>query len=391
LYGFQPEDDLFGSKVEFLNFNFSPKLCEFKLEGISKEDEDRCLNGATLTTPAPFNYTSQPLVAFDDPNLVNRNRYSMDEEVIETMSHTHSGFISGISEMDVGTSNNTVLAPVFSGPRSFRESTNYYLRQIYEHNRLVDLEEIPEEKVRDSIQMILPVIFDSFNPQDPTRPDDIEGCTRKIKLLAFMRKDQYVKKAWSKLKTSLYSTYKKPKTLKTTAHDQLKKELSLDHDDVFENLFGSNTCDGLKVESINYILANECIFNKIFDHCFFRKLRGELNDQTIHDIEINFLKKFDPYFQGEQDGAQKAASHFRNDRSVKTPFTFLENNTSLIILLDQFIKQLKKIDSISEANKQLMKNRLTSIREELIAYAQAKNWVLTGCKFKKSEIVSFLF
>jgi hypothetical protein len=379
---FELQDDLFDFH------NKSP-------EEICEEFEYRYNAELSTANSAGSNYGSWGVINPSDCNCISpltndptQTGQSMDEEELDVNLDIHPVFLLGVSErLDVGLGQ----SQEFSRPKSHRASTNDYLRQIYEQNRLVDLEEIADKKARATIQMVMSVICESFDPQDPTRPDDIKGCTRKIKLLAFMRKDQYVKKAWSMVKILLYSPYKNSKTLKSTAHNNLKKDLFLNDDNVFQNLFGSNTCDGLKVESVKYILTSECIFNKIFDHCFFRKLRRELNNQTIHEIEINFLKKFDPYFQGEQDRPQKAASHFRKDRSVKTPFTFLENNTSLIILLDKFIKQLKKIDSISEANKLLKMKRLTSIREELIAFAQTNNWVLTGCKFKKSEIVSFLF
>jgi hypothetical protein len=311
----------------------------------------------------------------------------MDEEQLPHESQ--AVFFSGYSESeDESRHSSTVLAPEPSPVRSNRTDTEYWLREIYEKNRLFDLDDIKEEAVRGSLQLILPLIFDSCNPEDPTCPDQRTGAN-KAKLLIFMRKDQYVKKAWSKLKTMIYSKHKRPKTLKTAAHEKLRQELvfEAEADKVFENLFGSGTCDGLKVESIEYIISNENIFKMIFNKEFFRKLREELNKQTLHDIKVNFLNKLDGYLTGAEGGREEAMAHFRADRSVKTPFTFLENNTSLVILVDQFIKQLKKMDG---AGKEPLTNTLTSLREELTKYADLRKWTLSGCKFKKSEIVSFV-
>jgi hypothetical protein len=248
----------------------------------------------------------------------------------------------GISEMDVGTSNNTVLAPVdLSLIDGLRNSAFHYLRQMYKHNRLVDLQEIPHQKVRAAIEKVLPAIFFRFDPEDPTRPDEIEGCSHKVKLLIFMRKDQYVKKAWSKLKTTLGL-------------------------ELLQNLTDCKESHWLTVNTVKRILTDETIFNQIFDHDAFRKTRTNLNKQTNHDIETIFLSRFRPFFAGDQT-IEDVASYFQQGRCVKTPFTYLENNTSLIVLLDQFTRQLKKMDSIPPGTKQRMMKRLDSIREELTA------------------------
>ena len=400
--------DSFDPAEHYTSSGLSNMKLEFKMEGLSKEEDELISNNFISTNPAGFNYTSEPILLFDEMAKVGQN--SMEEEDLNnTRSNTtcrmeeeiksldgrgcfYSG-CSGLEEESESQQSNRVLAPESSAVQDSKELTKKHLEMIYQHTRLPDLQEIADEKTRNCIQMILPILFQNYDPQNPTKQDKIAGCDRKIKLMIFMRKDQYVKKAWSKLKSSLYNKYKKPKTLKTTAHDMLKEELALNHEQVFENLFGSGTCDGLKVESIEHILANKSMFNKIFDHQFFRELRAELDSQTLKDIEVNFLKKLESYLDinGGEKEKSETTSRFRSDRSVKTPFTFLENNTSLIILVDQFIKQLKKTSAIPESEKVSQKNKLESLRKELTDYARTKGWVLEGCKFKKSEIVSFLF
>ena len=385
----------------FIKQNEFGKTEEFSLDGCTNYDEETLSGNMIPTNPASQSYSSSLMLPADDSKQVDgwtlqQDIYSdhfsdptgrMDEEQLPHESQ--AVFFSGYSESeDESRHSSTVLAPEPSPVRSNRTDTEYWLREIYEKNRLFDLDEIAEEAVRGSLQLILPLIFDSCNPEDPTCPDQRTGAN-KAKLLIFMRKDQYVKKAWSKLKTMIYSKHKRPKTLKTAAHEKLRQELvfEAEADKVFENLFGSGTCDGLKVESIEYIIRNENIFKMIFNKEFFRKLREELNKQTLHDIKVNFLNKLDGYLTGAEGGREEAMAHFRADRSVKTPFTFLENNTSLVILVDQFIKQLKKMDG---AGKEPLTNTLTSLRDELTKYADTRKWTLSGCKFKKSEIVSFV-
>ena len=383
----------------FIKQNEFRKIEEFSLDGCTNYDEETLSGNMIPTNPASQSYSSSLMLPADDSKQVDgwtlqQDIYSdhfsdptgrMDEEQLPHESQV--AFYSGYSESeDESRHSSTVLAPEPSPVRSNRTDTEYWLREIYEKNRLFDLDEIAEEAVRGSLQLILPLIFESCNPEDPTCPDQRTGAN-KAKLLIFMRKDQYVKKAWSKLKTMIYSKHKRPKTLKTAAHEKLRQELAFEADKVFENLFGSGTCDGLKVESIEYIIRNENIFKMIFNKEFFRKLREELNKQTLHDIKVNFLNKLDGYLTGAEGGREEAMAHFRADRSVKTPFTFLENNTSLVILVDQFIKQLKKMDG---AGKEPLTNTLTSLRDELTKYADTRKWTLSGCKFKKSEIVSFV-
>ena len=175
----------------------------------------------------------------------------------------------------------------------------------------------------------------------------------------------------------------------SVAQQLLREELACQPDEVFENLFGSSTCDGLKTESIEYILNSEQTFRLIFTKEFFREIREALNRQTLHDIEVNLLNKLDACLAGSQAGRAQAAAHFRSCRSVKTPFTFLENNTALVVLVDQFIKKLKKLD-ISRAAKEARSNVLEALRKELNEFAEIKRWMLPGCRFKKSEIVSFV-
>lgn len=383
------------------------KTLEFSLDGMTKDDDDR-YSSVINAAPADPQYMSQSWFASDDLKKVLHN--CMEEEALDsTRSYStgrmeeelpsfeiQAGYYSGMSESESQSEPQTssfVSAPEPSAPKSSKDFVKQSLEKIYKYISLPDLDEIADEKTRNCIEMILPIIFQNHDPEDPTRPDAIAGCNRKVKLMIFMRKDQYVKKAWSKVKTSLYNKHKKPKTLKTAAHEKLKQELAFEDMQVFENLFGSGTCDGLKVESIEYILANQSAFKKIFDHQFFRELRDELDAQTMHDIETNYLKKLEPYLAegaGEKQRAE-VAGHFRSDRSVKTPFTCLENNTSLIILVDQFIKQLKKTTILAEGAKVSLMSTLTSLRNELTQYARTKNWMLEGAKFKKSEIASFLF
>ena len=387
----------------FIKQNEFRKIEEFSLDGCTNYDEETLSGNMIPTNPASQSYSSSLMLPADDSKQVDgwtlqQDIYSdhfsdptgrMDEEQLPHESQV--AFYSGYSESeDESRHSSTVLAPEPSPVRSNRTDTEYWLREIYEKNRLFDLDEIAEEAVRGSLQLILPLIFDSCNPEDPTCPDQRTGAN-KAKLLIFMRKDQYVKKAWSKLKTMIYSKHKRPKTLKTAAHEKLRQELvfEAEADKVFENLFGSGTCDGLKVESIEYIISNENIFKMIFNKDFFRKLREELNKQTLHDIKVNFLNKLDGYLTGAEGGREEAMAHFRADRSVKTPFTFLENNTSLVVLVDQFIKQLKKME-MDGAGKEPLTNTLTSLRDDLTKYADTRKWTLPGCKFKKSEIVSFV-
>lgn len=374
---------------------------EFSLEGFPNFTEETLSGNMIPLNPASQSYSSCLILPADDskefhgctlPHEFYSDLFSdptgrMDEESLPHNSEL--AFYSGYSESEEESRQSSIsLAPEPLPVGRNKRAAEYWLREIYEKNRLFDLDEIGEEAVRGSLEMILPLIFAYFNPEDPTCPDQRTG-EKKAKLLIFMRKDQYVKKAWSKLKTMIYSKHKRPKTLKTVAHEKLRQELEFEADNVFNNLFGSSTCDGLLVESIEYIIKNVKVFKMIFTREFFRNLREELNKQTLHDIEINFLKKLDGYLSGAEGGREEAMAHFRVDRSVKTPFTFLENNTSLVIFVDQFIKQLKKME-MGGADKLPLMNTLTSIRDELIKYAETKNWTLSGSKFKKSEIVSFV-
>ena len=371
------------------------------MEGLLQSEED-----SYFAESASRSYSSVSIIATDDCKIVDTEGMHleplggsrhlstgrMDQEDFQYEEQT--GFFSGDSERkEEPSKSRPVLAPDSSINNITRGALKYYFRLVYEENELIDLECIPYKKVREAIIIVLPAILKHYDPRDPLKPDRIPGCNRIIKLLVFMRKDQYVKKAWSKIKTLIYYRYKRPKMLKTNAHELLKRELEFDqdHDAAFENLFGSGTCDGLKVESIEYILCNQSLFNCIFNEDFFIDLREELNNQTLKDIETNLLKKLDRFLSGEKGGWEESAGYFSKKRSVKTPFTFLENNTSLIILVDRFIKQLNKTTAITEANKLSHMRKLTSLRRSLCQYAEINNWTLPGCKFKKSEIISFLF
>ena len=387
----------------FSRLSRTSKNYEFTLDVDGTKDDPVESAYSIKANSASDAYISHSLLAHDDGMRVDP--LGMDLEMLDGAQCYSNGrmdqedflhyfepanFASDSDSKEEPSKSRPVLAPDSLDLRKPRDSAEYFLRLIYEQNQLFDLEDIADQTVRDSMLMILPLLFHNFDPADPLKPDQIQGCNRKVKLMVFMRKDQYVKKAWSKLKTVLYSKFKNPKTLKTNAQEQLKEELAFNHKQAFENLFGSSTCDGLKVESIEYILSNDSTFSKIFETTFFKKLREELNLQTLHDIEINFLKKLDPFLSGEQGGWEKSKEKLRKDRAVKTPFTYLENNTALVVLVDQFIKQLKKTTVVSEAKKVSLSTRLTSLRKYLVEFAETRKWTLPGCKFKKSEIVSFL-
>ena len=339
------------------------------------------------TNPASQSYSSSLTLSSDDSIPVDgRSLHQATLSVhlsdttgrmeVEPLTHeTQATYLSGFSEpVQVNQQPPAFLAPEPSRFRSNREAAEYWLKQIYEKIRLIDVDEIAGEPVRGALKLILPLIFANYNPEDPTCPDPRIGA-HKVKLLFFMRRDQYVKKAWSHLKA--------------VVREELRQEPEFEVDYVFENIFGRGTFDSLKIDVIEYIIRNYTLFRMIFNREFFRNLREELNKQTLRDIEAHFLKKLDGYLTGAEGGREEAMAHFRADRSVKTPFTFLENNTSLIILVNQFIKQLMRIEMDRAGNMQRM-NTLTALREELINYADIRKWTLPGCRFKRSQIVSFV-
>ncbi len=394
----KPQFDVFSSDVESQGessqlLNFPDDLSYFSFPTIADEEslpfDQFCLKQEQLgSTAKGEELTSGKNLFFNEfqhhaPQFKGR----MDEEHFITEPQTNC-FLALIWPANATKLSLTGLAPDTISPMDNLESARFWLRQIYEQNRLFDLNEIAEEPVRVSIGLILPIIFEYYDPQNPTGPD-VRTKPHKAKLLIFMRKDQYVKKAWSKLKTTIYARYKGPKTLKSVAQQQIRAELACESEQVFENLFGSGTCDGLKSESIEFILNNDQTFRTIFTNEFFRLVREALNRQTHHDIEINFVNKLDKYLTGSEEGRASATAHFRTRRSVKTPFTFLENNTALAVLVDQFIKKLKNMQ-MPRSEKESRMRALNAIRSEIREFAEKMNWTLPGCAFKRSEIVSFI-
>lgn len=284
------------------------------------------------------------------------------------------------------------------------------LIRVFEKMEKVDPSDITCPRERACFEAILGLILQEYDPADPTLPDP-RTTLHKAKLLHPKRRDQYIKKGLSKLKMLIYSRHKRPKTKKEDAHNTLRLELSFDDPQAFENIFGETTCDGIKGSSIEYILRNHTTFERIFNKEFFRNLRQALNEQTHRDIQVNFMDKIKGYLAGEQEIAEIKASFDPNKRSVKTPFTYLENNTAMIIIVDQFLKQLRELKKklmaggeedqdmeegpirLAPMNSHTIESRiktLNQLREELDNYAQVRRWTLPGCKFKKSEIVSFV-
>ena len=138
--------------------------------------------------------------------------------------------------------------------------------------------------------MVLPVILESFDPTDPTRPDP-QTAHCKAKLLRRRRRDQFVKKVWSKFRKAFYSEHKQPKTLKETAQLRLKETFGCEEQRDFEALFGASSNRGLTVRAIDFILCHRPVFDRVFNTRFFAALRRSLDEQTTRDIQINLVSR----------------------------------------------------------------------------------------------------
>ena len=350
--------------------------------------------------PADLSYSSDPFFSADDSKKIvgfpfcqscyfadhfNTTGRNDQEQFPHDPQPVYFSGYSGLEE-------DHQQPPAFLAPeprrfRNSRKTTELWLREIYEDNRLVDPVVIPSEAVKRSIELILPLIYENHKANEPIRPDVSIGASD-VKLLIFMRRDQYVKKAWSKVKIMVCKRQERPKILEPVAGDQLgqgQPEIK----DIFDNVFGKGPCDCLKMKTIEYIIRNYTLFRMIFNLEFFYNLREELNKETLQDIKDLLLKKLYRYLAGLKGGWEEAEAHFRADLLVKTPFTFLQNNASLIFLVNQFFKQLHKME-MNGADKARKKKTLTSLRKKLIKYANTRNWTLISRNFWKSEIFSQL-
>lgn len=213
------------------------------------------------------------------------------------------------------------------------------------------------------------------------------------------RHDQYIKKAFSKLKSIVYKQFKDQST-KIDAHKKIRNDFFIE-DEAFNRIFGKESCNGLSKKAIEFILGFHFekgqTDNKLFQHLFsisnFDKLTETMNKSTIDDVETNFLARIKKELESSETlSLKKLDKIITTGREFKTPFSFQENLLALSCLVDKFLRYSKK--NHKPDLKDMFDNqtkKLEELSKHLEKQLREKKWLLSKQKkFRKSEIPAFL-
>lgn len=184
----------------------------------------------------------------------------------------------------------------------------------------------------------------------------LKVCTGNIKLdlqpgdfiWESKRFDQFVKKCLTSWGDYLYVQYKTGK--KVTKDEATNKLISaysdprLDNNELF-NLFGGGRKDGLKNDTITYLLSNRKLFKTMIKREVFDAVIKSLDEQTDSDIKTNIMSKIYETVACSTDPVERLdelKTVISFDRTFKKPFTFTENKLSVIHFLQQLLKKSTK-------------------------------------------------
>jgi hypothetical protein len=299
-----------------------------------------------------------------------------------SIKNGHSG--SSVSE----TSESECDAAQESAPKTRVGVFEGAMREVFQKQRYPDTQMIHDPVVQQALTIALRLVLDNDDEIDKAHKKSSTAAFN-LRMLKTKRRDQYIKKVWSRLRTVIYLEYKKPKTSKVTALNNLKLnfDCSDSKESKFENFFGKEASKGLSRETENYILDNNTIFYHVFNFKFFEGLRLALNKQTRREISVNLVSNFRRFLEGNEDLPTLMKKMSPHKKEVKKPFTYQENNTALLLLIDNFQKCLLNKNDEAANNK---KATLIALSKQVKDYADEKGWILHENNFRKNKIISFL-
>jgi hypothetical protein len=214
------------------------------------------------------------------------------------------------------------------------------------------------------------------------------------------RHDQYIKKAFSKLKSTLYKPLKDHST-KICAHKKIQNDFFLEGE-AFNRIFGHESCNGLSKKAIEFILGfhleEDQTDNKLFQCLFsisnFERLIDLMNNSTVADVATNFLERIKKEVESEKTLCLLNLDKIiTTGREFKTPFSSQENLLALSLLVTKFLKYCKKNEHKTHLNKMFdsQTKKLEELSKDLEKKLRDKKWLLSKQKkFRKSEIPAFL-
>ena len=280
----------------------------------------------------------------------------------------------------------------------FGQNANYrlcdqleeYLRVIYQENKFLDPDLIHCKPMRLILKQIYSVVLGTQRKERPN-----------IVFLDPRRHDQYIKKAFSKMKTKLYKDFKK-ETTKIDAHVRMKNDLNIEQQ-AFDQIFGPKSSNGLAKQAIEFILGfyrkegetDNRLFNSLFSTQNTEELLKSMEESTRDDIKTKFINKIEKLLHEGKFSPSTLNKTISASREFKTPFSSQENLMALDLLVKKFLKYCKKNRSSGHLKEMIANQtrRLEELSRSLEDRLFKNKWTLKYAakkEFKKSEIPSFL-
>ena len=190
--------------------------------------------------------------------------------------------------------------------------------------------------------LLLPTFLEN---KDPSQIEIKHG----VRFLSNRRLTQFEKKFHSAMlkhikgATDLIANV--PRKVKASKNlDEVYKLKQSNDDEVFDNLFGKKSKNGLKVSTIDKVLLNKPLFDLVLSKDIISNVIRKLHEQTVKDIETNIMSSVRKYFEAGNASRRKLmiSEKINKSRTSKKPFTVQENYLAGILFLQRFIYRAKK-------------------------------------------------
>jgi hypothetical protein len=261
------------------------------------------------------------------------------------------------------------------------------LRQFFLEMRLTDASSIKCPSTRAVFQGFLDHVLQHGSQDRFDYSASAGNRGPKLRQLKPKRRDQYIKKAHSKLKTIVFAERKKVKTPKSKTLQKIRKDFDfgkgkrleskapqcITDEDCFENLFGSRVQKGLLDPTIDHILLHKPkLFRELFNQRMMKKrLIEALRMQTEHDIKANLIVRVQVELGSGADAKLSDCKRvFSNEaKHFKKPFTQFENILSVYFFIGCFVRRCRVLSTSQRINMKNKSDKLRALQARLLKSA----------------------